>query len=137
MNELRSFGRIPFALVRWEMTGLDDEIKKLLPADRIHSGICWTSDVYYAAEGDTSLDVWTRANVKCVEMESSLLFIFAQTRGLQAASILACDGNLHTGQKTEQSDEAEKSGEQDPLLVEAIDKEIEATVKAIDKMFAS
>ncbi|MHA1881487.1 MAG: nucleoside phosphorylase [Candidatus Thorarchaeota archaeon] len=118
-------------------TVLHEEIKKLLPTDRIHTGICWTSDVYYVSEENSPLDLWTRANVKCVEMESSLLFIFAQTRGLQAASILACDGNLHTGQKVEQNDESEKTGEQDPLLIEAIDKEIEATVAAIDKMFTS
>lgn len=29
MDEFRSYGMIPFALIRWEMTGLDDEIKKL------------------------------------------------------------------------------------------------------------
>ena len=80
------------------------------------------------------LDIWTRANVKCVEMESSFLFIFAQTRGLEAATIVACDGNLHTGQKVEQSDESEKTGEQDPLMVEAVEKEILATVSAIDKL---
>ena len=82
------------------------------------------------------LDVWTRANVKCVEMESSMLFIFAATKGISAASILACDGNLHGAQKTEQEVESEKSGEQDPLLVEAIEKEIEATVNAIDRLYA-
>jgi hypothetical protein len=30
MDNFRSYGMIPFALIRWEMTGLDDEIKKLL-----------------------------------------------------------------------------------------------------------
>ena len=30
MDEFRSYGMIPFALIRWEMTGLDDEVKKLL-----------------------------------------------------------------------------------------------------------
>jgi hypothetical protein len=30
MDEFRSYGMIPFALIRWEMTGLNDEIKKLL-----------------------------------------------------------------------------------------------------------
>jgi hypothetical protein len=30
MDEFRSYGMIPFALIRWEMTGLEDEIKKLL-----------------------------------------------------------------------------------------------------------
>jgi uncharacterized protein (DUF885 family) len=29
MDEFRSYGMIPFALIRWEMTGLDDEVKKL------------------------------------------------------------------------------------------------------------
>jgi len=116
---------------------LYDEISKLLPADRVHTGICWTSDVYYMAEGSDMLDIWTRANVKCVEMESSFLFIFAHTRGLQAATIVACDGNLHTGQKVEQSDESEKTGEQDPLMVEAVEKEILATVSAIDKLYGS
>jgi hypothetical protein len=29
MDEFRACGMIPFALIRWEMTGLDDEIKKL------------------------------------------------------------------------------------------------------------
>jgi uridine phosphorylase len=113
---------------------LHDEISQLLPPDRVHAGVCWTSDVYYAGPGTDTLDLWTRARVKCVEMEASLLFVFAQTKGLDAACILACDGNLHTGQKVEQSDESEKSGEQDPLMVEAVEKEIEATIRAIDKM---
>jgi len=30
MDEFRSYGMIPFALIRWEMTGFDDEIKKLV-----------------------------------------------------------------------------------------------------------
>ena len=81
------------------------------------------------------LDVWTRSGAKCVEMESSFLFVFATTRGLEAASILACDGNLHTGQKQEQSDESEQSGEQDPLLIEAVEKEIEAVIRTIDKLY--
>jgi len=29
MDDFRAVGMIPFALSRWEMTGLDDEIKKL------------------------------------------------------------------------------------------------------------
>ncbi|MHA1902792.1 MAG: nucleoside phosphorylase [Candidatus Thorarchaeota archaeon] len=118
-------------------TALYAEISKLLPQDRVHSGICWTSDVYYVAPELNQLDLWTRAKVKCVEMESSMVFVFAQTRGLQAASILAADGNLHGEQKLEQAVETEQSGEQDPLLVEAIEKEIQATVKAIDKLYKS
>ncbi|MFW9847810.1 MAG: nucleoside phosphorylase [Candidatus Thorarchaeota archaeon] len=115
-------------------TSLYEEISKLLPPDRVHSGICLTSDVYYVTKEYDKLDVWTRASVKCVEMEASLLFVFAQTKGLEAAAICASDGNLHTGQKAEQKDDSEKSGEQNPLLVEAVEKEIEATVKSIDKL---
>ncbi|MFX1577242.1 MAG: nucleoside phosphorylase [Promethearchaeota archaeon] len=112
-------------------------IWELLPADRIHAGIVWSTDIYYNHRGAHILDQWTRANVQCVEMESSLLFVFAQTRGLQAGSILACDGNLHGDQKGEQKDETEQSGEQNPLLNEAISKEIEAAIKAVDELYAS
>ena len=138
-DERTSLNYAPFeypavATPRWHIA-LHDEIKKLLPPDRIHTGICWTSDLYYLDRFQEVLDVWTRANVKCVEMESSMLYIFASTRGINAASILACDGNLHGAQKGEQEDEAEASGEQDPLLVEAIEKEIEATVNAIDRIY--
>jgi len=122
------------ATPKWQIT-LHDEIKKLLPEDRVHQGICWTSDVYYLDRMQDVLDLWTRANVKCVEMESSLLYIFATAKGLSAASILACDGNLHGAQKTEQTDEFEESGEQNPLMVEAVEKEIEATVNAIDRIY--
>ncbi|MFX0108153.1 MAG: nucleoside phosphorylase [Candidatus Hodarchaeota archaeon] len=118
---------------KWSLA-LYDEISKLLPPDRVHMGICWTSDVYYVNEHYNPLEMWTRAKVKCVEMESSLLYVFATTRGIEAASILACDGNLHGAQKVEQKDESEETGEQNPLLIEAIAKETEATVNAIDKL---
>ncbi|MHA2211806.1 MAG: nucleoside phosphorylase [Candidatus Thorarchaeota archaeon] len=113
---------------------LHDEITKLLPPERIHSGVIWTSDVYYVNPELDQLSLWTRAKVKAVEMESSLLFVFAATKGIHAGSILACDGNLHTGQKAEQEDEGEESGEQDPLLIEAVEKEIEATINAVDDL---
>jgi uridine phosphorylase len=109
----------------------------LLPADRIHAGIVWSTDIYYDQRETDNLGRWTRAQVQCVEMESSFLFVFAQTRGLQAGSILACDGNLHSNQKGEQADESEQTGEQNPLLIEAVSKEIEAAIKAVDELYAS
>lgn len=112
-------------------------ISELLPPDRIHAGINWTSDIYYVNPALNQLDLWTKARVKSVEMESSLLFTFAQTRGLDAAAILSCDGNLHGAQKTEQAEEGEETGEQDPLLVEAIAKSLDAVVNAIDRMVES
>ena len=112
-------------------------LKDLLPPDRIHAGIVWSTDIYYDQREGNILDRWTRTQVQCVEMESSLLFVFAQTKGLQAGSILACDGNLHSDPKGEQTDESEASGEQHPLLVEAVTKEIQAAVTAVDELFAS
>lgn len=113
---------------------LHNNISQLLPKERVFSGICWTSDIYYVSEEKNTLGLWTRAKVKCVEMESSLVFTFAQTRGLEAASILSCDGNLHGEQKGEQEVEDEATGEQDPLLVEAIGKTIQATSAAVDEI---
>jgi uridine phosphorylase len=108
----------------------------LLPSERIHAGIILSSDIYYDNR-PSALDVWTKAKVQAVEMESSLLFVFAQTHGLQAGTILACDGNLHFDQKGEQKDESEQTGEQNPLLIEAIDKEITASIRAVDHLFTS
>jgi uridine phosphorylase len=116
-------------------TALYDAIQDLLPADRVYAGIVWSTDIYYDHREGDILGRWTRANVQCVEMESSLLFVFAQTRGLQAGSILTCDGNLHGAQKGEQADETEQSGEQDPRLIEAVQKEIEAAIKAVDVLY--
>ncbi len=118
---------------RWYLA-LYESILQLLPHDRVHTGINWTSDIYYVNPELNQLDLWTRARVKSVEMEASLLFTFAQTRGLDAAAILSCDGNLHGAQKTEQSHEGEETGEQDPLLVEAIAKSLDALVMAIERM---
>ncbi len=110
-------------------------ISDLLPPKRIHAGIIWSTDIYYDHREGDILGQWTRNRVQCVEMESSLLFVFAQTRGLQAGSILACDGNLHSDQKGEQAEEGEETGEQNPLLIEAVSKEIEAAIKAVDQLF--
>jgi len=114
-----------------------NSISALLPTNRIRVGIVWSTDIYYDRRGGNPLDVWTRCGVQGIEMESSLLFVFAQTQGIRSGSILACDGNLHRDPKLEQKDESEKSGEQNPLLVEAVDKEIEATIRAVDKLYAS
>jgi uridine phosphorylase len=112
-------------------------ISALLPANRVRVGIVWSTDIYYDRRDGNPLDVWTRCGVQGIEMESSLLFVFAQTQGIRSGSILACDGNLHRDPKLEQKDESEKSGEQNPLLVEAVDKEIEATIRAVDELYAS
>jgi len=116
-------------------SALYHEVGKLLPPNRVYSGICLTTDIYYTNPMYDKLDIWTRAKVKCVEMESSLVFTFAQTRGLDAASILSCDGNLHGAQKGEQKHEGEQTGEQDPLIIEAIEKTILASANAIDLIY--
>jgi uridine phosphorylase len=118
-------------------SALLSSISKLLPANRIRVGIVWSTDIYYDRRAGNPLDMWTRCGVQGIEMESSLLFTFAQTQGLLAGSILACDGNLHRDPKLEQKDESEKSGEQHPLLVEAVGKEITAAIQAVDRLYAS
>lgn len=124
------------ASVRWS-SELYSAALKVLPHERVHRGICWTSDVYYTDPDLDPLDMWTRIGVKCVEMESSLLFVFASTHGIEAASILAVDGNLHGEQKGEQEDESEQTGEQHPLLKDAVSRIIVATIETIDKIVAS
>ena len=116
---------------------LVSSISTLLPADRVRTGIVWSTDIYYDRRDGNPLNVWTRCRVAGIEMESSLLFVFAESQGIRAGSILACDGNLHRDPKLEQKDEAEKSGEQNPLLVEAVDKEIEAAIRAVDRLYSS
>ncbi|MBD3408013.1 MAG: hypothetical protein GF411_17975 [Candidatus Lokiarchaeota archaeon] len=125
------FPAVPSPVV---FNSLYSKINEILPKERVHQGICWTSDVYYAAKHTDQLDLWTRTKVKCIEMESSLLYTFAYTKGLFAGSILAVDGNLHSDPKVEQEDTSEESGEQHPLLIEAVKKEIQATVNAIDSI---
>jgi uridine phosphorylase len=117
--------------------GLLASISTLLPASRVRTGIVWATDIYYDRRDGNPLDLWTRCGVQGIEMESSLLFVFAQTQKIKAGSILACDGNLHRDPKLEQKDESEKSGEQSPLLVEAVDKEIEAAIRAVDSLYSA
>ncbi len=144
---------VPYAAVRDELTStnyapiafpaaaspdvysaLYAEIQKLLPRKRVHTGICWTSDIFYELRESDRLALWTKLKVKCIEMESSLLFVFAHARGLKAGSILACDGNLYRDPKGEQ-EESEPSGEQNPQLKDALEKEIEAAIRAVDALF--
>jgi uridine phosphorylase len=146
---------VPYAAVRDEFTSsnyaplafpavaslevysaLYEAAQQLLPKSKLYTGICWTSDIFYEFRESDRLVQWTRLGVKCIEMESSLLFVFAQARGIRAGSILACDGNLHRDPKGEQA-EAELSGEQNPLLKEAIETEIAATIRATDVLFSS
>lgn len=58
-----------------------------------HSGIILTSDLFYTSLLDSSLELYSRAGVLAVEMECSALFVIAQLRKIQAAAILATDGN--------------------------------------------
>lgn len=61
-----------------------------------HRGIVLSSDVYYPGLLDTSLELYSRANVKAVEMECSALFVLGTLKSVATASILSIDGSpLH------------------------------------------
>lgn len=56
-------------------------------------GIILTSDSFYPGILPGSLETYSRAGVKGVEMECSALFVIASLRGIKAGSIATIDGN--------------------------------------------
>ena len=99
-----------------------------------HTGLVWTSSVYYRFSDPDAFKYWLDRQVKCVEMESSVIFTFAQVYGLHAGSILACDGNLQEDPKGEMETEETEAGELHPALKEAIKQEIEIAIDAVDQI---
>lgn len=140
---------IPFAAVRDEATSLtyaspiypavaSPEVYLALTKAcrqreiRFHTGLIWTSAVYYQFSDPDVFKYWLSRQVLAVEMESSLLFTFAQVYGLIAGSILACDGNLQVDPKGELETDEIEAGELHPDLKKAIDQEIKIAIDAVD-----
>lgn len=141
---------VPFGAIRDEYTSLNyapmsypavaspDIYFALLKAakkrnTRILQGLVWTSDNYYPVANPDAYKKWAKLNVTSVEMESSVIFTFAQTHeNLRAGSILATDGNLFVDPKTEMASEDEKTGEKNPKFQEAMDEEIQIAIAAVD-----
>eukprot|EP00923_Selenidium_pygospionis_P027907 GHVN01050435.1.p1 GENE.GHVN01050435.1~~GHVN01050435.1.p1 ORF type:complete len:265 (+),score=38.07 GHVN01050435.1:44-796(+) len=61
---------------------------------RVVTGLTLTSDVFYKpAAMPWTVDLYSKFNVECVEMEISALFIVARSRGIKAAAIVCIDGS--------------------------------------------
>lgn len=56
-------------------------------------GIILASDLFYPGLLPTSLELYSKANVKGVEMECSTLFVIASLKGVKAGAITTVDGN--------------------------------------------
>ncbi len=140
---------IPFAAVRDEATSLtyvshiypavaSPEVYSALTkacrhkAVRFHTGLVWTTAVYYQFTDPDAFKYWLNRRVIAVEMESSLLFTFAQVYGLAAGSILACDGNLQVDPKGELETAETEAGELHSDLKKAIVQEIKVAIDAVD-----
>ena len=59
-----------------------------------HEGLILTSDMFYPNDIlGSNLPLWQRAGVTAVEMEAATLFVVCSLHGVDAAAVLAIDGN--------------------------------------------
>ena len=59
-----------------------------------HEGLILTSDMFYPNDIlGSDLPLWQRAGVTAVEMEAATLFVVCSLHGVDAAAVLAIDGN--------------------------------------------
>ena len=96
---------------------------------KVHFGPILTSDAFY---GDMdNLKLWSKHNVLCVEMESSVIFTLAWVKKLRAGTILAVDGNPLLGVGKGEFEPGERTGELDERVEDAIRKEAQIAIEAI------
>jgi len=61
---------------------------------RSHEGVVLTSDLFYPGEAlGSDLPLWHRAGVVAVEMEIATLYVVSALHGVEAAAVVAIDGN--------------------------------------------
>ncbi len=83
---------------------------------KVHVGIGWAGDAFYA-EGDPVLMAkLKRAGVKAMEMESDTLFIISNFRGWRSAALFACDGTSKEI-KPEAGQTAFRQGEENEIRI--------------------
>ncbi len=61
---------------------------------KYETGLVWSSDIYYP-DDQNQFKKWSKFGGTCVEMESSLLYIFGLKKQVQTGTILTSDGNLN------------------------------------------
>lgn len=97
-------------------------------AGTVHEGIVLTSAVFYPhAVLGSDLELWQRAGVVAVEMETAALFVVASLHGAAAGAVLAIDGNPLT------ANDADMAG-YDPhrdVVQAAVDRALRAAMTAL------
>lgn len=96
----------------------------------VHTGIVASTDAFYVSDTKPTIELG-RINVLSIEMECSTLFTLASVRGKKAGAILAVDGNLVKGTGKAEFEPGEISGELDPRVQNAIEKEIKIAIGAV------
>ena len=62
--------------------------------NKISYGIVISQDAFYVPYRDEEMELFVKAKVKAIEMESGCVFILAQYRGAKAGAVFALDGNV-------------------------------------------
>jgi len=95
----------------------------------VGKGITATFDAFFTGVVELPHDAYAKAGVLAVEMEIAALYVIASLRGMRAGAIVALDGDA------DNVDEA-----YDPhrdIVAEAVDREIEAALRAIASLAAA
>lgn len=72
------------------LTGLVEAAGRLgIP---VHTGLAWSTDVFYAEYDPAFVQYARNAGVKAIEMEADTLFVISSFRGWRAGALFACDG---------------------------------------------
>jgi uridine phosphorylase len=89
-----------------------DLVRKLsaAAADSSHVGAVVSTDLFYDTAAGTE-QRWIDAGARAVEMETAALFVLAQRRGLQAASVLLVTDLLSADTRTRIGKDALRDGE--------------------------
>jgi len=112
------------------VTALQKASQELIETSDVHTGLVWTSDLYYLDPEEYKR--WMALNILAVEMEASVVFIFSQMhKDCRSGAILAIDGNLATHKM---KGEDSTSTEANPNFVEGVEKEILIAIRTIDML---
>ncbi|MBC7194163.1 MAG: nucleoside phosphorylase [Caldisericia bacterium] len=77
--------------------------------ERVFYGVVISSDGFYVGYDNEKMKVFVESNVQAVEMESGVVFIVSQRRGVKAGAIFVIDGNITLGKMKEKGKEKEFS----------------------------
>ena len=84
----------------------------------IDYGVVISEDPFYIPYSDREMELFVKANVKAIEMESGCVFIVSQYRGVKAGALFALDGNVTLKQmKVQGHDDLYKKGEDSAIAI--------------------